>query len=42
MGGPPKLAYPRVRIAVRNANLITYGVMFMGTSVWLALSFKHH
>jgi hypothetical protein len=34
-GGPPNLAYSRVRIAVRNANLITYGAMFVGTAVWL-------
>jgi hypothetical protein len=34
-GGPPNLAYPRVRIAVRNANLVTYGAMFLATSVWL-------
>jgi hypothetical protein len=36
--GPPNLAYPRVRIAVRNANLITYGAMFVATSVWLVFS----
>lgn len=34
-GGPPNLAYPRVRTAVRNANLVTYGAMFLATSVWL-------
>jgi hypothetical protein len=34
-GEPPNLAYPRVKIAVRNANLVTYGAMFVGTSVWL-------
>ena len=28
-GGPPNLSYPRVRIVVRNANLITYGAMFV-------------
>jgi hypothetical protein len=28
-GGPPNLVYPRVRIAVRNANLISYGSMFV-------------
>ena len=37
--GSPNLAYPRVRIAVRNANLVTYGVMFVATSVWLLFSF---
>ncbi len=41
-GEPPNLAYPRVRIAVRNANLVTYGIMFLATSVWLALSFRHN
>lgn len=34
-GGPPNLAYPRVRTAVRNANLVTYGAMFVATTVWL-------
>jgi hypothetical protein len=41
-GGPPNLAYPRVRIAVRNANLITYGAMFVGTTVWLVMSLPRH
>jgi hypothetical protein len=41
-GGPPKLAYSHVRIVVRNANLITYGVMFLATSVWLVLAFLRH
>jgi hypothetical protein len=36
------LACGRVRNAVRNANLITYGMMFLGTSVWLALSLRHN
>jgi hypothetical protein len=36
------LAYARVRTAVRNANLITYGIIFLATSVWLALSLRHH
>ena len=31
------LAYPRVRVAVRNANLVTYGTMFIATSVWLGV-----
>jgi hypothetical protein len=39
---PPDLAYPRVRIAVRNANLVTYGAMFLATSVWLVISLPHH
>ena len=34
-GGPANTAYSRVRIAVRNANLVTYGLMFLGTAVWL-------
>ncbi len=37
-GGPPTLAYPRVRTAVRNANLITYGAMFVATAAWLVFS----
>jgi hypothetical protein len=41
-GGPPNLAYPRVRNSVRNANLITYGAMFVATSVWLLLSLRSH
>ena len=40
-GGNPNLAYPRVRIAVRNANLITYGAMFAASSVWLVILFRH-
>jgi hypothetical protein len=41
-GEPPNLAYPRVRVAVRNANLVTYGAMFLATSVWLGMSLPHH
>lgn len=41
-GGPPNLAYSRVRIAVRNSNLITYGVMFLAAAVWLMFSLPHH
>jgi hypothetical protein len=41
-GGPPHVAYPRVRIAVRNANLITYGAMFLATTVWLLVELPHH
>lgn len=41
-GGPPELAYRHVRISVRNANLITYGAMFLATSVWLLLSLRNH
>lgn len=38
---PSNLADARVRTAVRNANLITYGIMFLATSVWLDLSLRH-
>jgi hypothetical protein len=41
-GQPPNLAYPRVRIAVRNANLVTYGAMFLATSVWLGIALPRH
>ena len=37
----PNLQYSRVRVAVRNANLVTYGAMFVGTSIWLLYSFLH-
>lgn len=40
-GEPSNLAYACVRTAVRNANLVTYGIMFLATSVWLALSLRH-
>lgn len=39
-GEPQTLAYPRVRVAVRNANLVTYGALFVGVSVWLAISLR--
>lgn len=41
-GDPPRFAYPKVRIAVRNANLVTYGAMFVGTTVWLLVSLPRH
>lgn len=41
-GGPPRLAHSKVRIAVRNANLVTYGAMFVGTTVWLLVSLPRH
>jgi len=41
-GGPPRLAHPKVRIAVCNANLVTYGAMFVGTTVWLLISLPRH
>jgi len=40
-GEPSNLGHARVRTAVRNANLITYGIMFLATSVWLGLSWRH-
>lgn len=40
-GAPSNLGHARVRAAVRNANLVTYGIMFLATSVWLALSWRH-
>jgi hypothetical protein len=41
-GGPANVAYPRVRIAVRNANPITYGAMFLATTVWLLFDLPRH
>lgn len=41
-GDRPNLGYPRVRIAVRYANLITYGIMFLSTTIWLVLGLPHH
>ena len=32
----------KTRIAVRNANLITYGAMFVGTAVWLVVEMARH
>ena len=37
----PTLEYPRVRVAIRDANLVTYGAMFVGTSIWLGFMFIH-
>ena len=37
-GETPNLTYPSVKIAVRNANLVTYGAMFLAPSIWLAIS----
>jgi|SRR5579863_8307214 len=34
-------AYTHVRRAVRNANLTTYGAMFISTVVWLLVSLAH-
>ena len=36
-GDEPNLTYPRIRTAVRNANLVTYGAMFLAVSVWLGI-----
>ena len=41
-GGPPNRSYPRVRIAVRNANFITYGLMLVAASIWLVFSLPRH
>jgi len=41
-GGPPNLSYPRVRIAVWNANLLTCAFMFVGTAGWLLTQLPHH
>ena len=35
-GGPANLEYPRIRTTVRNANLVTYGAMFIAASIWLS------
>jgi hypothetical protein len=32
----------RVRVAVRNANLITYGAMFIGAAIWLSREMLQH
>lgn len=41
-GGPPNLSYAKVRAAVRNANFVTYGAMFVATSLWLVFSLPRH
>jgi hypothetical protein len=41
-GGPPNLSYAKVRTAVRNANVVTYGAMFVAASVWLFFSLQRH
>jgi hypothetical protein len=41
-GEASNLAYRRVRVAVRNANLVTYGAMFVATSVWLTVLLRRH
>jgi len=37
-GEPSNLSYSHIRAAVRNANLVTYGAIFVGVAVWLLLS----
>jgi hypothetical protein len=41
-GEPPNLGYGHIRSAVRNANLVTYGAVFVATAVWLMASFRGH
>lgn len=40
-GEPPNLVHTNVRTAVRDANLVTYGIMFLAVNVWLAFSWRH-
>jgi hypothetical protein len=37
-GDPSDRTSSRIRVAVRNANLITYGLMVVGTSIWLIIA----
>jgi hypothetical protein len=41
-GGPPSLSYFRVRLAVRNVNLVTYAALFLSAAIWLVFSLPHH
>jgi hypothetical protein len=41
-GDPSNLTSRRIRVAVRNSNLVTYGVMALATAVWLLSEFLHH
>jgi hypothetical protein len=36
-GEEPNLSYPRIRTAVRNANLVTYAAIFPAVSEWLGI-----
>lgn len=36
------VAFARMRVAVRNANLVTYGALFALTSLWLIQSLPRH
>jgi hypothetical protein len=40
-GDPSNRTSRRIRRAVRNANLVTYGIMIIGTSIWLITSLRH-
>ncbi len=37
----PLLTASRVKAAVRNANLVTYGIMFLATSAWLMVEVRN-
>jgi hypothetical protein len=37
-GDPSKLTSSRIRVAVRNANLVTYGLLTIGTISWLLVT----
>jgi hypothetical protein len=39
--GLQDIPYPGLRLAVRNANLITYGFMIVATSMWLVIALRH-
>jgi hypothetical protein len=41
-GDPSNLTSQRIRAAVRNANLVTYGIMAIATGVMLMTSLYHH
>jgi hypothetical protein len=41
-GGPPNLSYATARTAVRNANVVMYGAMFVAASVWLVFWLPRH
>ncbi len=39
---PSSLSSSRIRLAVRNANLVTYGMMVVGSAAWLVISLVIH
>lgn len=41
-GDPSNLTSRRIRAAVRNSNLVTYGIMAAATSILLIVSLLHH